>query len=126
MPFPLYWLACCAAVALALAALQRAATPEGRQEIASAWWVVTLTLTLYLLSYYGSYGEAGSVIRFPYDSAAAAILALATYGWAVRSGYRTPDLQALQSRGVVGFSRTAAQLAPPHSAPLRAVVNVDE
>ncbi|MFI9386736.1 APC family permease [Kutzneria sp. NPDC052558] len=96
LPFLVFWALCVAAVAAATAALLWLADPDGRREVASGGWVMALVLVLYLLSYGGSYGPS-TVLPFPYDTAVAALVGVAAYFWAVRSGYDTPDLHAVRA-----------------------------
>ncbi|MFG2805861.1 APC family permease [Streptomyces sp. DT199] len=97
MPFPLFWCLCVALLAATVVAMRGAADAEGRAEIDATWWLLALVMALFLLSRYGAYGPRPTpALGFPYDSAVAVVIGLTGYYWARRSGYRTPDLRALQ------------------------------
>lgn len=97
LPFLVFWFLCVVLVVTAVATMRWATDADGRKEINATWWLLALVMTLFLLSYYGAYGPQPSpAIGFPYDSGIAVIIGLIAYYWARRSGYRTPDLRALQ------------------------------
>lgn len=96
LPFVAFWLLITAEVAGFIVLLWRVCDTEGRRELRAGTWVVSLLLGLFLLSRFGAYGNLGHPpIPFPYDSLVAAVLGLATYYWAVRSGYATTELNTM-------------------------------
>jgi amino acid transporter len=73
---------------------------EVKREVNSAWWMLFLTLALYLLSYYGSYGPLGEPLAtFPWDSAIATAVGLVAYYWGVASGYQTEAMREVMKVG---------------------------
>nr|BAU77522.1 putative amino acid permease [Streptomyces avermitilis MA-4680 = NBRC 14893] len=98
LSFPVFWSLCVVLIMAAVVTMRGATDTEGREEIDAIWWVLALVMALFLLSYYGSYGpQSAPTIDFPYDSGIAVVIGLIAYYWARRSGYRTPDLRALQT-----------------------------
>ncbi|MBY8846082.1 APC family permease [Streptomyces sp. SP2-10] len=97
LPFLVFWCLCMVLVVTAVVTMRWTTDAEGREEINASWWLLALVMALFLLSYYGAYGpQSTPAIGFPYDSGIAVIIGLIAYYWARRSGYRTPDLRALQ------------------------------
>ena len=69
-------------------------SPDVKKEINAGWWLIGFILAIYILSYFGGFG-LNPVIRFPYDTIAAAIVVLIFYFWAVRSGFRTQAIEEI-------------------------------
>ncbi|MFI6090777.1 APC family permease [Streptomyces sp. NPDC051218] len=68
--------------------LQRRRTSGGRspaQELRQGSWLVVHLASLTLLSWLGTFGGSGH-LPAPYDSLVVGVIALAVFGWAVRSG----------------------------------------
>ncbi|HEX3846368.1 MAG TPA: APC family permease [Steroidobacteraceae bacterium] len=67
----------------------------------AAWWLVGYLLAITVLSWAGSreFGGRGW-IPYGWDQLAVAITSLFFYAWGVRSGWRTPDLDALEARSL--------------------------
>ncbi|MBX6764001.1 MAG: APC family permease [Rubrobacteraceae bacterium] len=98
MPFLLYW-ALTSAEVLGFAGLVWRVTSHKR-EVHAAWWLMFMVLTLYLLSYYGSYGDLKSpLIPFPWDNLIALGIGLISYYWGVASGYQTEEMKELNESG---------------------------
>lgn len=98
MPFLLYWVLSAIEVLAFTALVRFLANAEGKREVNAAWWVLFMVLALYLLSYYGSYGEAKS-IPFPWDNLIAVVIGLIAYYWGVASGYQTEEIKEIVDRG---------------------------
>ncbi|MGW2328602.1 APC family permease [Streptomyces sp. NPDC001700] len=92
-PFPWYMAAMTAAVALFVAALRTASTPQGRRHLDAGVWLLVTLLAVLAISYYGAYGPLSAPpLSDPYDLLAVVLISLGSYGWAVRSGFRTEQL----------------------------------
>jgi amino acid transporter len=69
--------------------LCRLPSPEGRsrlrQEVYSSWWLIAYYALLIALSCLGSFGGR-NLLGHPWDSLAAAVVALLVYHWGARSG----------------------------------------
>ncbi|MGH7758687.1 MAG: APC family permease [Candidatus Dormibacteria bacterium] len=77
-----------------------ACNEEGRKAVQSSWWLIYFLLAVFGISYYGSYGPLKVPgIAFPGDLLVVIMVGLLAYGWAVRSGYATADLQAIIDSG---------------------------
>ncbi|MFF0190845.1 APC family permease [Streptomyces sp. NPDC005244] len=113
LPFPIFWASCAALIGGALLTVWQVSDEQGRQEITAAWWVVALVMALFLLSRYGAYGpQPTAPFPFPYDTLLAAGIGLAAYYWAVRSGYRTPDLAGLRSDAPIPAATQSPERTP--------------
>jgi amino acid transporter len=74
-----------------IAALWAISTQEGRQQIQAGLWVIVALLGALFLAYFGD-GGPQPVLRYGIDSLAVITLGVITYLWAVRSGYRTWEM----------------------------------
>ncbi|MFI0780451.1 hypothetical protein [Streptomyces sp. NPDC021212] len=82
-----------ASVALFLGALRAVGTAEARRHLDAGIWLVATLLAVLAVSYYGAFGPlATPPLGGPYDLLVIIALALVSYGWAVRSGFRTEQL----------------------------------
>ncbi|BDB97955.1 APC family permease [Saccharolobus caldissimus] len=70
---------------------------KGRQYIRSGFWLIGLILVVYVISFFGGFGPLGSSapIPFPYDTIVAAIIGLIFHYLAVRSGFRTDEIESI-------------------------------
>jgi len=98
LPFPLFWALTAGEVLAFTGLVWLMSGPVGRREINSAWWILFMTLALYLLSYYGAYGEE-VLVPFPYDSLIAVVIGLVSYYWGVASGYQTEEMRQIAASG---------------------------
>ncbi|WP_063731482.1 APC family permease [Streptomyces sp. RTd22] len=115
--FPWYMGAMVATVALFLAALRAAGTAEGRRHLDAGVWLIATLLAVLTVSHYGAFGPlATPPLGEPYDLLAVVALALVSYQWAVRSGFRTEQLdRALAEECPAPPNRPAADVVNPHS-----------
>lgn len=66
----------------------------GRQ-MKGAWWLIFYMITLALVSYIGSSKFGGlNVIHYGWDLAVVAVIGLVFFVWGVKSGWRTPSVDA--------------------------------
>lgn len=92
--FPWYMAAMTALIGLYLGALWAVSTPVGRRHLKSGIWLVVTLLAVLVLSYYGEFGPLRHpVLPDPYDLLAVVAVSLAGYWWALRSGFRTEQLE---------------------------------
>ncbi len=69
---------------------------EGRREIKSGFWLIGLILVLYATSFFGGFGPLSSpLIPFPEDTIVAAIVGLIFHFAAVRSAFRTEEIERI-------------------------------
>ncbi|MCE5231973.1 MAG: APC family permease [Mizugakiibacter sp.] len=82
----------------------------GRQ-MQGAWWLVFYLPTLALVSWAGStmFGGKG-YLPYGWDLAVVAVVGLVFYAWGVKSGWRTPSVEAAQMEA---RAHPAAPLVPP-------------
>ena len=98
-PFPVYVTAMGGCLAVYVGVLWLITSAEGRRQLRSGIWIVPTLFATLVLSYLGAYGPLGSpVLPEGVDAAVVAALGLLTYGWAVRSGYATPELKEIIER----------------------------
>ncbi|GGM75937.1 amino acid permease [Thermogymnomonas acidicola] len=69
-----------------------------RKNLKAGAWVPVFILALTLLSYLGEYGGIG-VLGFPVDLIVVAVFSLGMYFWAVHSGIRTEEVEAMVRSG---------------------------
>ncbi|MGI5471796.1 hypothetical protein [Streptomyces sp. CA-132043] len=92
--FPVYVGAMTAVIGLYLLGLRAAATAEGRRQLDGGSWLAGTPLAVLVLSHYGEFGPLDQPpLPGAYDLLALLALALACYAWAVRSGFRTQQLE---------------------------------
>lgn len=100
LPFWLFWTLSAIEVVVFTAFVWLLSNGKGRREVKAAWWVLFLTLALYGLSYYGTYGPLDNpVIPFPWDNVVALAIGLAAYYWGVASGYQTEEMKRIADSG---------------------------
>ena len=101
LPFWLFWILSVAEVLAFTALVWFLSNDEGRREVNAAWWLLFLTLALYGLSYYGTYGPEGvdPLVPFPWDNFVAVALGLIAYYWGVSSGYQTQEMKRIADSG---------------------------
>jgi len=92
--FAIYIVVIAAMLIGSVAFLVSAVPKDVKREINAGWWLIGLILAIYILSYFGGFGLY-TVIPFPYDTIAAAIVVLIFYFWAVRSGFRTEAIEEI-------------------------------
>jgi hypothetical protein len=69
----------------------------GRQ-LRAAWWLITYLLVITGLSWAGSKEfEGHDYIGYGWDQLCVALAALIFYFWGVRSGWRTPAIETVES-----------------------------
>jgi amino acid transporter len=106
--FPLYFAAIVASTAAFLAALWTISSVDGRRQLRAGLWIVPTLLATTLISYLGDFGPLPEpVLRDWLDVAAVIAVALASYAWAVQSGYRTPELGEIIDNAAVATSEHA-------------------
>jgi amino acid transporter len=92
--FGLYDVAFSAAVLFFCAAVWLASNAEGRRHVARGVWLIVLLLATFPLSYYGGFGPLKNPpIAFPYGSVIEIGLAVASYYFAVSSGFATEEIE---------------------------------
>jgi len=107
VPYFIYWLVINMAVTIAAVYVASTMLPEeGKQHIRAGWWIVITTFAGLVLSFlgpFGPYSSAGyAIIPFPWDTVAAAVVALGLFLWAAYSGIYTKDLEiVLRDMGVI-------------------------
>jgi len=94
LAFAIYIVVIAAMLVGTMAFLFSAVPQDVKREINAGWWLIGLILAIYLLSYFGGFGLY-TVIPFPYDTIAAAVVVLGFYFWAVRSGFRTEAIEEI-------------------------------
>ena len=68
-----------------------------RRHLHGAWWMIGYLLAIVVLSWAGSKEfEGHGYIGYGWDQLCVALASLAFYFWGVRSGWRTPELAALE------------------------------
>ena len=81
------------------------------RQLKGAWWLFAFLVAITVLSWAGSKEfEGHDYIGYGWDQLSVAVAALIFYFWGVRSGWRTPDITALEAAAVarpgVGDHRT--------------------
>ena len=101
IPFLPFWALCAAEVFAFTVLVYVLSNEEGRREVNAAWWMLFLAFSLYLLSYYGTYGPDGvdPLVPFPWDNVVAVALGLVAYYWGVASGYQTAEMKRIADSG---------------------------
>lgn len=89
-----------AAVVFFCVAAWAASSTEGRRHIRSGAWLIALLLATLPLSYFGAYGPLKHPgLAFPWGSLIEIGIAVASYYWAVASGFSTEEIRdVLQSQ----------------------------
>jgi amino acid transporter len=106
--FPLYFAAIVASTAAFLVALWTISSVDGRRQLRAGLWIVPTLLATTLISYLGDFGPLPSPVLSDWlDVAAVIAVALASYAWAVQSGYRTPELGEIIDNAAVATSEHA-------------------
>ena len=97
---------------------------EGRKHIQSSWWLIFFSISLFLLSYYGSLGAKASsaTVHFPWDYLIAGGIGLISFIWAVRSAFETEELRELhialtEGRPLAPVPEMETAWKPLHQAP---------
>ena len=97
---------------------------EGRKHIQSSWWLIFFSISLFLLSYYGSLGAKASnaTVHFPWDYLIAGGIGLISFLWAVRSAFETEELRELhvalsEGRPLAPVPEMETAWKPLHQAP---------
>lgn len=115
--FPVYAAAMVAAIGLYLLAIRAYATAEGRRQVDGGVWLVGTLLGLLVLSYYGEFGPLHHApLPAPYDLLALLALSLACHVWAVRSGFRTQQLDRAVAEDYPGTHATLVEDPQPEKA----------
>lgn len=92
--FGAYDIAFSAAVVFFCVAAWIASDAEGRQHLNSGAWLIVLLLATLPLSYFGNYGPLPHPgLAFPWGSLIEIGIAVASYYWAVASGFSTPEIR---------------------------------
>ncbi|MGH7608623.1 MAG: APC family permease [Candidatus Dormibacteria bacterium] len=95
-----------------------ACNPVGRKAVQSTWWLIYFLLAVFGLSYFGSYGPLKVPgLTFPSDLLVVIMVGLLSYGWAVRSGYATPELQTIIDTGTAVIGDEPGVPVTPATAP---------
>ena len=83
-------------VALIYWVASTASSKDLRSHINAGWWIIAVLYSALVLSFLGSFSVFQTpIIPFPWDTAAAAVVALALYVYGTRSGLLTDDLIAV-------------------------------
>jgi amino acid transporter len=90
-PLWTYALAFIGMIVLFIAVLWAISTPEGKRQIWTGLWVFPALVVPTFVAYFGETGP-NPVLTNGIDAAIIVLVALATYVWAVRVGYRTDEL----------------------------------
>jgi predicted signal transduction protein with EAL and GGDEF domain len=90
-PIGLYATAFIGMVVVFLAGLWVISTNEGRHHIQAGLWVFPALVFTTFIAYFGDTGPQ-PVLTYGTDALVIVILAVVTYVWAVRVGYRTDEL----------------------------------
>jgi len=90
-PIGLYFAACVVAVVVFVATLWAVSNAEGRMHIRAGLWILPTLVVTTFLAYFGDAGPQ-PVLRSGLDVLLVIIVGIASYLWAVRSGYRTDEL----------------------------------
>lgn len=73
-----------------------------RSQLRGAWWLLAFLVAIIALSWAGSTEFNGhGLLHSGWDQLSVAVAALCFYFWGVRSGWRTPALEAEESAAVV-------------------------
>ncbi|BCU70180.1 APC family permease [Stygiolobus caldivivus] len=64
------------------------------REVNAGWWLVGFLIGIYVLSYFGGFG-LNPVIPFPEDTIVAAVVILAFYFVAIKSGFKTEAIEEI-------------------------------
>ncbi|HUY56552.1 MAG TPA: APC family permease [Candidatus Micrarchaeaceae archaeon] len=118
--FPVFYFTIILLVCGFTGALYYLCNEEGRKAVGSTWWLIYFLLAIFGISYYGAYGPLKTPgIPFPGDLLVVIMVGLTAYGWAIRSGYETEDIQAIvaSGSGLVGGEPSESPVTPPASAP---------
>jgi hypothetical protein len=75
-----------------LAVLWSISNAEGRKHLRSGVWILPAVLATTFLSYFGDNGPQ-KVFTYGSDLVIVILIAIGTYYWAVREGFRTPELE---------------------------------
>lgn len=82
------------------------AQPQRRREVPAALWFIAYLFAVYIVSYLGAFGPrpASQQLPFPVGTIIVALVSLGAYYWAVASGYKTEEIEAIIEReGVPGI-----------------------
>ena len=90
-PIGAYVAAVAAAVAVFVGVLWAISNDEGRVHIRAGLWVLPTLLLTTFLAYFGE-GGPQPVLRDGLDVVLVVVIGIASYFWAIRSGYRTEEL----------------------------------
>ena len=95
--FGTYFSAFAVALMLVTVATWLLSNEEGRKHVQASWWFIFFSISIFLLSYYGSLGANAKnpTVHFPYDYLIAAGIGLFAFLWAVRSAFETDELREL-------------------------------
>ncbi len=99
--FGTYFTAFALALVLVTAATWLLSNEAGRKHVQASWWFIFFSISLFLLSYYGSLGvnlensKIAPTVRFPWDYLVAAAIGLISFFWAVHSSFETEELHEL-------------------------------
>jgi amino acid transporter len=75
----------------------RAGWPTFERQLRASWWLLIYLLTITALSWAGSKEfEGHDYIHYGWDQLCVAVASLFFYFWGVRSGWRTPGIEALE------------------------------
>ena len=75
----------------------QAGWPTFDRQLRASWWLLVYLLTITALSWAGSKEfEGHDYIAYGWDQLCVAVAALFFYFWGVRSGWRTPGIEALE------------------------------
>ncbi len=111
--FGTYFTAFALAIVLVTAATWLLSNETGRKHVQASWWFIFFSISLFLLSYYGSLGvnlensKIVPTVRFPWDYLVAAGIGLLSFFWAVHSSFETDELMELHESLTEGRSHAA-------------------
>jgi amino acid transporter len=113
LSFYVYYVILLAETVLFSCAMWVTALPERRHEIVAAAWFIIFMFGLYILTYMGPFSTLKTpIINFGWDELIVAVFALLMFYWAVASGYRTPEIEAIVAAADGGREETSTGTAP--------------
>lgn len=91
-----------------------ATTNEGRKLMKASYWIITLALFSYVVSFFGAFGPMHNpAVPFPYDNIVIIVGSFFIYLWGVRSGYKTEALEELEEMKALGQAPPAPTAPTP-------------
>lgn len=103
-PFPEWDILCAAAVFGFSGLLWLLSNAQGKKIVGRSWWLLCLMFGEVSLARYSSFGPNPKAVvphflQFPYDTIWALLFGLVIFYWAVHSGYKTDEMEAILETG---------------------------